>query len=54
MQLVMSLDGYEVAKRMVSAADAPNVQVALERRAVNGTKNPGTKKPPLPGIKTGR
>jgi serine/threonine protein kinase len=53
-QLTMSLEGYEVATRKVSAADAPNVQVALERRAVNGTKPPGTKKPPPPGIKTGR
>ena len=51
--MTLSLEGYEVATRKVSAADAPNVQVALERRPVNGSKTPG-KKPPVPGIKTGR
>ncbi|HEX8697728.1 MAG TPA: serine/threonine-protein kinase [Myxococcaceae bacterium] len=51
--MTLSLDGYEVATRKVSAKDAPNVQVALERRAVNSSKTPG-KKPPVPGIKTGR
>jgi serine/threonine protein kinase len=52
--MTVSLEGYEVATRKVSAADAPNVQVALERRAINSTKPPGNKKPPPPGIKTGR
>ncbi len=51
--MTLSLEGYEVATRKVSAANAPNVQVALERRPVNGSKTPG-KKPPVPGIKTGR
>ncbi len=54
--MTVSLEGYEVATRKVSAADAPNVQVALERRALNNTKPPGGKKPP-PGsldIKRGR
>ncbi|HLL00736.1 MAG TPA: serine/threonine-protein kinase [Myxococcaceae bacterium] len=52
--MTVSMDGYEVATRKVSAADAPNVQVALERRSLNGTKPP--KKPGSGSlqIKTGR
>jgi hypothetical protein len=56
--VTVSLEGYEPKMQKVSAADAPSVQVALERRAVTGTKPPQTgKKPPQTGslgIKTGR
>jgi hypothetical protein len=52
--MTVSMDGYEVATRKVSAADAPNVQVALERRSITGTKPPGKKGGGSLQIKTGR
>jgi hypothetical protein len=54
--VTVSLEGYEPKSQQVSAADAPSVQVALERRAISGTK-PTVKKPTPTGslgIKTGR
>ncbi len=55
--LTLSLDGFSTATQQVSAANAPTVRVALERRAVS-PKPPVKKQPPpgssLLGIKKGR
>ena len=52
--MTVSMEGYEVATRRVSAADAPNVQVALERRAINSTRPPKKQGTGTLQIKTGR
>jgi hypothetical protein len=56
LSVTLSLDGYEPKTQQISAANAPALLVALERRAPPG-KNPGGKRTPPGGslgIKKGR
>jgi hypothetical protein len=56
LSVTLSLDGYEPKTQQISAANAPSLLVALERRAPP-TKNPGGKRTSSGGslgIKKGR
>jgi serine/threonine protein kinase len=57
LSVTLSLEGYETKTQQVSAANAPALLVALERRAPTPTRNPGAKRTPSGGslnIKKGR
>jgi serine/threonine protein kinase len=54
-EVTLSLEGYEPLTRQVSAANAPGLLLALEKRASSSKKPPVEKKPPQSGyIKKGR